>query len=272
MRERIADRVALLRRCWSRRRRRWRDVPLLAPRAPPDDYTDLYVDRRGARTTSAATATASLKYAATPDAGERARSTRSPTELGGVRGASHRRRRRGPRLTAWQMTHGPPGRDDRGARLRDQVERRRRDERPALQDPDQPRRGAGAAAPTATDARHWCAGDGLRRLHGPATTPTATASSTSATTPATRASTSPTRGASARPGLLEPAGRADRVLRRRRRRRQRLRRRHGRLGLPRRRQRPLRRRPVRPRHRRGRGLDRRGRQRQRRSAPAPTAW
>ena len=49
--------------------------------------------------------------------------------------------------------------------------------------------------------------------------------------------------------------------RRHRRRRQRLRRRHRRLGLPRRRQRPLRRRPVRPRHRRGQGLDAGGRQR-----------
>ena len=47
--------------------------------------------------------------------------------------------------------------------------------------------------------------------------------------------------------------------------------RHRRLGLPGRRQRPVRRRPVRPRHRRGARLDRRGRQRRRAGAPARTA-
>ena len=72
-------------------------------------------------------------------------------------------------------------------------------------------------------------------------------------------------------GPARPAGRADRVHRRHGRRRQRLRRRHRRLGLPRRRQRPVRRRPVRPRHRRGARLDAPRRTTAASSAPARTA-
>ena len=160
--------------------------------------------------------------------------------------------RRGDRLAD---DHRPPRRDDRRARLRHQVERRRRDARPAPQDPPEQGRAADAeprparaepgatARPTAS--AYDCNGDGVFNVVD------------YACDSRVDARRDPRRVGPA--GVLDPQdlliafsdGTDDDS--------QRLRRRHRRLGLPRQRQRPLRRRPVRPRHRRGAGLERRGR-------------
>ena len=101
--------------------------------------------------------------------------------------------------------HRPAGRDDRRARLRHQVGRPQRDDRPAPEDPHQQGRGEGAQ-PCPRDAARAAPGRAdLRELRRPPTTPTATASSTSSTTPATAAWRSPRRqGRRAPNDLLDP--------------------------------------------------------------------
>ena len=215
------------------------------------------------------------KYAATPE-DDNPPVNGQQSELCGVRGASLSRRSHdleyGDRLRAGggedrvDDHHRPPRRDDRGPRLRDQVERRRARWRPALQDAAEPAASCPTPNTTALDdadrgrrrtarrlrrRRDDANGDGvfnLRRLR-------------------LRRPRQPRPGDAALGpvrGMLDPQDLMIAFSRRHGRRRQRLRRRHRRLGLPRQRQRPVRRRPVRARHRRGAGLDRRGGQRRRR--------
>ena len=128
----------------------------------------------------------------------------SPNELFGVTGMSVD--------TAWRTQ---TGRSDVVIAVHDsglQVERQRRDQRPAEEVPPEPRRAARAGA---GGRLHAAAG---RR---PASTATATASSTCPTTTATRRSPNVNGNA-----VDRPAGPDHALLRRRRRRRQRLRRRH----------------------------------------------
>ena len=109
--------------------------------ADPTDYNDLYLG--AGQTPSDLTGKLEWMYAATPEPDNQPVNS-DPTELNGVRGShlvdddasvEHR-------LAADYRTSGC---DDRGARLRDQVERRRRDEQRALQDQDRQGRGAAAA-------------------------------------------------------------------------------------------------------------------------------
>ena len=226
---------------------RARRLPLHAA-AQPDRYDDLYLPRARSRNDLGGN---EFKYAATPDPGNAL--TNINPDRARRRPRRPRRRRRPGVDTAWQTTTGRPdvtiavldsGIKWNDAGAMDDLRFKTRLNTGELPTPAQRR----ARDPDRARRRLLRR---LRRQRPATTTPTATASSTSSTTPATTGSSiDSAEAASARPAARAP-GRPDRVHRRRRRRRQRLRRRHRRLGLPRRRQRPLRRRPVRARHGRG---------------------
>ena len=183
--------VAICRRAGRGRRRRWRRLPVRAPGRGPDRlHGPLPRPTEDARRRRRRQRGEYCKYAAIAGPG------RTPLD----QRQSGRARRRARRVTsstptracdtAWQVSTGRPDVTiavlDSGIKWNDDG----RDERPALQDPAQPGRAAGAAqrrpaTPNEPGADCTTARPYARRRRRRST---ATASSTSATSPATTAS------------------------------------------------------------------------------------
>ena len=155
---------------WSWRRRRWRTFPTRSGRRPWTTYTELHLGTqsptRPRRRGRSPTTRGGEHCSSTRPAGARRprtlRQRRHPAELDGVRGA-HVCRRGRTVSTRWQVSTGRPDVTIARARLGDQVERQRRDERPAVQDRGSTR--ASCRPRTMTARPRSIGGERLRGLH-----------------------------------------------------------------------------------------------------------